>query len=725
MKFNKVDICLVLLSALYNTVDAVISTNATFQGYRKWAPANSTRNDMYCPENCYNNPGEDECCCCCRAVTCWELDTAACNVTVGQLSVEYKDVYGSAKFVSSENHTWYEAVHRNGRLTKFPDNLCDFADSLVKLDLSYNRIRNISDIRCLNKLDTIRLDGNKITEISNDTFSDMEYLRIVSLSRNNIETLQPNTNQKKNGNILMIDFSYNIVETIDITNIIRPGPFCNFSCEGCEVTEKTNLLSYVIDESNIHGPGDINLKIKGTSGEGFINFTTLGLNDYSMLGKYFKGRLNYNGSSVHCDCSLYPFFTHLGKNAHKYWPEIDNQDIICISPENMKGRNLTNMYQTQKFEELTCNIPDCPKNCICTDIPSDGVVKVKCTGLTSMPDFAPIGYWKNDRIDLDLSDSSNKISHFSNRNFVKRIITMDLTGNTIQTFDVNAIENLGENVQIDMSYQNLKTLPVAFNKLHPRRIKFGSHPVECDCDNLWIGDWIRYNKAQGSLQCMTRKGVVPAELVTTEFLECLIEVEIPGFFPVLLALLVSSIFVVSLLCYYFRYEIMLLKRKCINKKAKCGEFEFDAMLTFSVKNPNVFRWVERKIVPALKREGYSLFVPFYDIIFGGNRELEIAKGVGKSRNYVVFLCNKYLCDENSVQEFEILWKHFCMDTKKNIIVVNFDNFECSEIKIRRLRAFRIIREDLNFIERETKLFERLIQRLGPPSKLLGPSRSSR
>ncbi|XP_060565728.1 uncharacterized protein LOC132724781 [Ruditapes philippinarum] len=119
-------------------------------------------------------------------------------------------------------------------------------------------------------------------------------------------------------------------------------------------------------------------------------------------------------------------------------------------------------------------------------------------------------------------------------------------------------------------------------------------------------------------------------------------------------------------------------------------------------------------MPALRREGYSVFVPFYDISFGNKKEDHLTEGINKSRNYVVFLCSKYLCDESSVQEFEILWKQFYSNASKNIIVVNFDNFSSSEIKNKQLRAFRRIADDVNFIDREIKILERMKQRIGPP-----------
>lgn len=715
MAINALCLYLLTCSILYSPMPtgAVVSTNVTVSGYRKWAPVNSTRDDMYCPDSCFNDLDADERCCCCRAVPCWQLDPPACNVTVGQLYIEYTDIYGSSIFVPSGNYTLYEAIHRNGYLTRFPENMCDFADSLVNVDFSYNRLADISAIRCLKKLDTLRLDANRISAISNATFSDMEYLRIVSLSENIIEALHPNTIKIKNGTVLMINFSHNIIETLDITNIIIPGPFCNISYEGCEISEQTNVLDYKINEYNFHGPGDINLQ--NTKGKAFLNFSKLGVDDYTQLGNYFKGSIEYDGSSIACDCNLYPFLAGLGKYASNYWPRLDNnENVTCESPENMKGRNLTKIYHGQKFDDLTCDLPNCPHNCKCTDEPSKDKVIVKCTKQTRMPDFIPVGYWNNYRVELDLSDHSNTISHFTDTSYTNRLDVVNFGDNKIRNID-NAMESLSDNIVITLTNQDMKTIPTSFYKLDPNKIDFGTNPVDCSCDNIWVGDWIRNNHAHGKLRCSTSYGVFPAEKVTSDFLECPTEETFPIEVIYVLTSLLLLVLVMTSLAYFYKYEIMLLKRKFHNRRHIQVECKFDAMVTFSEDNPEVFKWMER-IIHTLRREGYSLFVPFFDLIPGGNRECQIAEGVSQSRNYIVVYCHKYFHHEYTIQEFEILWKHFRMDTTKNIIVINFDSLESSEINVKRIRAFRKLREDLNFIERETKLFERLKRRLGPPTR---------
>lgn len=156
-------------------VALLISTNVTFSRYEKWTPAGGIRDDLFCPDHCMDDKHPEECCSC-NAKACWEIDQDACGIEVGQLYVEYKDIFGSSDLVAdpSKNATINELNHPNGKLTRLPANICDWKDKLFTVDLWNNRIANISNIRCLIYLDELRMDNNKITQIPNDTFSEME-----------------------------------------------------------------------------------------------------------------------------------------------------------------------------------------------------------------------------------------------------------------------------------------------------------------------------------------------------------------------------------------------------------------------------------------------------------------------------------------------------------------------------------------------------------------------
>ena len=100
-----------------------------------------------------------------------------------------------------------ELLLSNNRLTRFPDGLRDLRtitvlsmynnaiDSMPPLDignefgvrlvdLSYNRLRNIDEVRLVGSLNVINIDGNELADIGADVFADATFIRELNLSNN-------------------------------------------------------------------------------------------------------------------------------------------------------------------------------------------------------------------------------------------------------------------------------------------------------------------------------------------------------------------------------------------------------------------------------------------------------------------------------------------------------------------------------------------------------------
>lgn len=343
---------------------------------------------------------------------------------------------------------------------------------------------------------------------------------------------------------------------------------------------------------------------------------------------------------------------------------------------------------------------------------------VKCTEQTKLPDFMPVGYWGNDKIMLDLSDFSNDITQVPEINYLDRIVSLNLSNNNIEVVDEKAIEKIDRNsfIFMDISDMKITELPSSFYRLDPNSIHFGSEPVQCDCLNMWIGDWIRTHKSYNSLWCSTAHGVFLAETITRDFLNC--DDYDKNSSIIKLAFIISSViaFVLilgAIMMKYFRYELFLLKRQYINDRNVRDKCEYDVVISFSRNNDQLFDWVSKTVIRRLEDEGYSLFVPYFSIPIGEDKERVTSNAIRNSKHYVVCICKQYLKDVDAVLEFDRIWNNFYKNGRKNLIVINWENLECSEISSKRLRAVCRIRDDLNFKDRDTKFFERLRRRLGP------------
>lgn len=259
----------------------------------------------------------------------------------------------------------------------------------------------------------------------------------------------------KNGNIFTTDFSFNEIEVIDITNIAQPGPFYYLSYEGCSLSELTNINGFKLREGVTYGSGETHLE--STKIGTFLNFTAFGINDYYDVPKYFKGSFYMDEASVNCDCSLFPLLDGLGGGILDLWPNIEQEvGFICGSPENMKGVNLTSIIKSANYNTLTCPLTErCPSEmgfyCECIDYPSRERVVVNCSGrgLKTLPHDLPVGLWNNDQIEL-LVDN-NHITKFDTRNYLNRLISINLDNNLI--FEVS--EDVGYNAAVaEVKIQN-------------------------------------------------------------------------------------------------------------------------------------------------------------------------------------------------------------------------------------------------------------------------------
>lgn len=341
---------------------SIISTNATLPGYYKWSPFNSTRGDLYCPDSCKRflstDSREADRCCSCESLPCTQINTSACGVTVEGLHIERYNIFGHSVLISVNPADFYILEHRNGHLTSFPDNLCDFADSLIKVDLSNNRISDIDAIKCLKRLDTLIMDFNKITFIGNDTFTQMEYIRKVSIRSNNLEKLLPQTNRNKHGDILQFDVSYNDMEYFDMSNIFLTGVICNINCDGCRIIEQTNVLNIDITEDTHSDRGYGYYNFRNATPGAWVNLSLIGVSDYTAVSNYLKGTYEFDAASVVCDCSIYPLFSSVGDLA-EYYPFL-RENITCAMPEYMKSSDISSIYENKQFEELICHLSNCP-----------------------------------------------------------------------------------------------------------------------------------------------------------------------------------------------------------------------------------------------------------------------------------------------------------------------------------------------------------------------------
>ena len=619
------------------------------------------------------------------------------------------------------NSTYYNLDHQGGRITAIPENLCMFPN-LVILNLADNFIHELENISCILELNQLNVQNNRITSLESNTFSTIEHLRILDISYNRMKIIEPDTFLTSDGLIYSVSANQQTLKEVDVTNIFGSGLFClrNLSHVSLDLVNENNV-SLFAENSSVVGPGTI--EIHSLKHQPFYNFTDIGL-DFPDLRKTVKSSVEFSSLSFYCDCSLVPLLKELGVPAVlKFWPAMLD-GVTCSSPDTLKGLVLDQYFTNETLDRLTCNIIEyCPWRCTCIDLQNQEKVLVNCTGagLTSLPDYMPTGFWNNR--DLEVLLDGNRINRVEKREWLERTQIISLARNPFDKIATAEINRLPDDAEIDLSELVLKSLPRSIQKKDLNKISFTGTSVVCDCTNTWIGDWIRSYRANEKLRCNVNGYFIFAEHVSSSILNCTDEEHISPF--VLLGTLISGLVVVilaSLLLHYFRFEIMIIKRRFTrNKKPETDPFLYKAFISFDTNDDWVFNWVIRDkehkhfhetISERLTKERYTYFIRYTDILPGGNVEEATSQKAGQCETFVIIYSENYLQNEMCRLEFDIIWKQYRAHQNKNIILIEFDT---SNKKIatldRRLKALLRASNPLRFEARNDRIIDRLLRKL--------------
>ena len=75
-------------------------------------------------------------------------------------------------------------------MSRFPGNICDYP-KLVNITIVRNKIEDLINLRCLKFLDTLELEGNRLSVLKASSLYGMSSLRYLSLSDNQITYIEP------------------------------------------------------------------------------------------------------------------------------------------------------------------------------------------------------------------------------------------------------------------------------------------------------------------------------------------------------------------------------------------------------------------------------------------------------------------------------------------------------------------------------------------------------
>ncbi|XP_063411163.1 protein toll-like [Mytilus trossulus] len=684
----------------------------SFPGYFQWITDTIVSNFLMCPDACKHKistrrdfAGNNLVTCCVENALPYWMISKSKNL-LGVLHLEPADEYGCVPDAEGADvMSYYKIIYQQGYLKEIPDCLCNNNNNkIVKINFHGNQIETIDNIECLHILDTLNLSSNYVSRLENTTFRMMKYLRVLVLSDNEIQYIEPNTFNYRPGSLMKIDLERNLLKRIDISNLYLDYWFDYIWLDLNRISKLTNELSTQFNLSK--GGGTIGLH--GNHLSEMPNFQELGMTVKTFLSTVFKYPLDLINNPIRCDCKLERFIKHM-KFAAKHFTGIRN--VLCKEPPLLREKRIIDINE----DLLTCDITmknGCPPKCNYYEQPSKFKVVINCssTGKYKIPSVCP------QQDDLDINLSHNFISVFEYRTFLNRTFSINLSYNRIASVDpfVYGIMKLR-----NINLQHNKIVQIHKNVLlmtNDHKISFGRISIKCSCKMKWIGSWLenqhRRHGVNNSINCHIRGRDIDAISIS----EICSAVKPKSTVKYVLLSFMISIFVSLLLCLKMKYELFLLlrnfKRQYLNRNSNndSQQTKFDVYISFNADNDNIMKWI-KTVVFNLEQNGFKCCFPPRDFDVGGVHVDQISTEIANSSSYLVILSDDYLKSQFQMIELNKIWAHYKINISRNIVVINYDMLDSWNIKDRRLKAFVRIKQTCDFCNFNNKLINELEMKL--------------
>lgn len=670
-----------------------------------WYPQGWNGYVLFCPNACKNvsfSGNTKEKCCACNSASVWDFSKTVSHVNVS------KEGYLEGNKSARNIHVNF--IQKN--LQFFPKNICDFP-GITKINLSLNLITDFPDLSCLPNLTDLNLSWNKLSSLPK-TLTQNRNLRTVDLSGNYITRLETGVVAALSAHNILLHG--NQVISIDITDVVFERPFC-------VINMSQNALRMLTNENN----WKVNLKAKYGPGFGVFSFNfftrmpnppKIGFSNLFDFGKLFDFAFDFRHNPIICDCKIAEPLLHFKEYIDTM--KRDYFNITCGSPEEFKGKSLPSIIRKNQIKDLLCNYtstPSCPAGCACEETPKNINYRrpsltltliINCTmaGLHRLPRVLPY----SDRIEFHMR--GNRIHEITNNHYLSHISVLDLE--TMPVFDKDAVDNLTrlQIFSVPESVQR-KGIPRSLSRLSPCVfLQKTDFVMVCTCSHLWMLDWIgsflTSKCASYVFRCLN--GTVKENLTTyISSLNCSVTEDFHKYDWMIIgsSILILVCFIILVVnAWKIELKLVLRLRKLCTKSIKTVDQDCVVYISYDTNNAKIGAWLLKTLEPFLAGIGLSVFVPSRDLPLGSVRAEEAAYQISVSRYYLVILSEGYSNEESIVthNEWKNIWNRYMSDSRKNLLIINFDLMKPGDVSCRKLGAFLRLGNVINFAEGEKTTF---------------------
>ncbi|XP_053403012.1 uncharacterized protein LOC123554932 [Mercenaria mercenaria] len=573
----------------------------------------------------------------------------------------------------------------NNMITEIPHNAFKGLTSLRKLELSGNQIQlmqnNTSIFDDLISLRFLGLANNSLEFIPTRLFETLKHVEVIRLERNKLVSINPYSFPLDSVKLNEIHFQFNpITDLPQFPFYIRSLRLANFHATHIAFENFTSFLETFVDfqvynavvdsasnadRSDLLERAEVLRKIDLSD----CNITNIHLIEHppaeitnllKVLLLHFEFDLTNN--PIICDCNMNTLIDFIQENAKNCTiPENEYffNDWLCRAPTELDGRKMLSVKPEETYCEIS--ISRCPQECTCYERATVKQIIVDCRNKTlssihrNLPDAK-----------LELWYSGNKINNIISFPSPENIIVLDVSRNKLETITGEAIQRMKTLKVLRLDSNVLAYIPKEIAMLkNLEAVNIVSNPLTCDCQTLWMKDWLKLNKLvikdwyKVACKVENEDGMVLTEVPDDKFVcnkdpDDIMRIVLPSVTCSVLTLLFVILFVVT---YAYRLECKVLMFVYFgihpfDRDSQTTNENLDCVIVHSGLHTD---WVMEKIVSLLENGNYEFVVcdMARDFVIGYSFQENLTRTVRHSKRMIFCLSEDW---KTSSDSFTTAWR---------------------------------------------------------------------
>lgn len=534
--------------------------------------------------------------------------------------------------------------------------------SLTTIILTNNKITELPvgvlDKPFKSSLTHLHADQNKISLLKNGLFEGNVNLKTINLAENTIDFIDTNVFHKHLTKLELVNISHNQLTYFEPWPYVPKTPQDDgidliFDCRYNLIERFTNTINWTYD---LVDPYEYQVYLQFNSLSNLTNDVVFQyrdhLSDLSILTELMTYRVNITNNPFICNCKVYDLVKDLHSSFFRY-SQVDQYRYYCGSPSHLRGIDLLHDLDLDQF---VCNTTsECPSNCICQEQPYISTLVINCTNanLREIPKTIP-ELSSNIRY-VSLYLDGNSITEIIKRNYSNIIKNLTVANNYLNYIDGEAIKEMKDLESLDISGNYIKSVPKEIQKLSFDKVKIRGNPLECDCNMIWMADWISLSNGaiDASISCSSEGETEIIKDVTEESLHCNVDNLIIIFGPVVgvLVVIVITVIISAKLCPY-ETKVLIYRFLRIHPRDRYVvdhevTMKYDAYLSYDGDDIQVRQWIKTIFMKKLEENGrkkYLFFCPQRDALAGEDYAHDLVEKMVRSRRVFILLSPGYFKD---------------------------------------------------------------------------------